>query len=183
MPLCLKQNVLWWRNNISFKENTENVVYMITGKTRSMKIIVKFRAEKILCPFLSCNKCSFEENKISCRKTIAMFIWKWNRSFEGHTLVYDLWKKYLEVHICSLWCSQEPKILLKHKKDCVPKIPILSTLKLYSCKLVVFIDINTYILPGDRNFKTFMKENHGITLDNCYVFTKEHRIEVDTDSA
>ena len=28
-----------------------------------------------------------------------------------------------------------------------------------------------------------MKENYGITLDNCYVFTKEHRIEVDTDSA
>ena len=28
-----------------------------------------------------------------------------------------------------------------------------------------------------------MKENYGITLDNCYVFTKEHRIDVDTDSA
>ena len=87
------------------------------------------------------------------------------------------------MHISSLWCSQEPKVSLKHKQNCVPKIPILSTLKLYSCKLVVFIDINTYILIEDRNFKTFMKENYGITLDNCYVFTKEHRIEVDTDSA
>ena len=48
---------------------------------------------------------------------------------------------------------------------------------------MVFTDINTYILIEDRNFKTFMKENHGITLDNCYVFTKEHRTEVDTDSA
>ena len=28
-----------------------------------------------------------------------------------------------------------------------------------------------------------MKENYGITLDKCYVFTKEHRIEADTDSA
>ena len=28
-----------------------------------------------------------------------------------------------------------------------------------------------------------MKENYGITLDNCYVFTEEHRIGVHTDGA
>ena len=32
--VCLKQNVLWWTNNISFKENTENVVYIIPCKSR-----------------------------------------------------------------------------------------------------------------------------------------------------
>ena len=45
------------------------------------------------------------------------------------------------------------------------------------------MDINLYILIGDRNFKAFMKENYGITLDNCYVFTKEHGIGVHTDGA
>ena len=48
---------------------------------------------------------------------------------------------------------------------------------------MVFIDINTYILIKDRNFKTFMKENYGITLDNCYVFAKELRIDIDIDNA
>ena len=48
---------------------------------------------------------------------------------------------------------------------------------------MVFIDINLYILIGDRNFKAFMKENYGITLDNCYVFTKEHGIGVPTGGA
>ena len=71
----------------------------------------------------------------------------------------------------------------KHKQNCVPKIPVLLALKLCSYKLVFFLDINTYILIEDRNFKPYMKENYGITLDNCYVFTKEYRIEVDTDSA
>ena len=71
----------------------------------------------------------------------------------------------------------------KHKQNCVPNIPILLAIKLYSCKPVVFLDTNTYILIEDRNFKTYMKENYGITLDKCYVSTKEHRIEADTDSA
>ena len=48
---------------------------------------------------------------------------------------------------------------------------------------MVFLDTNTYILIEDRNFKTYMKENYGITLDNCYVFTEEHRIGVHTDGA
>ena len=53
------------------------------------------------------------------------------------------------------------------------EFPILSTLKLYSCVLVVFIDMNTYILAEGRNFKTFLKEN----------YTTEHGTDHDIDSA
>ena len=50
---------------------------------------------------------------------------------------------------------------------------ILSVLKLPSYRLVVFIDMNTYIVTeGDRSFKTFLKENCAVTLDSYYLFTK-----------
>ena len=47
-----------------------------------------------------------------------------------------------------------------HKKNCVPEFPILSALKLPRCGLVVFIDMNTYILKEDRNLVTVLKENY-----------------------
>ena len=52
-----------------------------------------------------------------------------------------------------------------------------------SSVLVIFIDMNTYILTERRNFKTFWKENYAVGLDSCYVFNLEHRTEHDIDSA
>ena len=46
--------------------------------------------------------------------------------------------------------------------------------------------MNMYILTEGRTFKTFLKENDAISLDSCYLFTKnnvEHGFEHDTDSA
>ena len=42
-----------------------------------------------------------------------------------------------------------------------------------TCRLVAFIDMNTYILTEGRNFKTFLKENDATSLDCCYLFTKK----------
>ena len=45
---------------------------------------------------------------------------------------------------------------------------------------MVFIDMNSYLMTEGRNFKTFLKDNFGINLDSCYIFTKkivEHEIE------
>ena len=65
----------------------------------------------------------------------------------------------------------------KSKQDvreyCVPELSILSVLKLPSCRLVLFIDMKTYILPKDMNCKTFLEENYAITLDSCDIFTKK----------
>ena len=41
-----------------------------------------------------------------------------------------------------------------------------------SCKPVVFIDMNTYILTQDKSFRTFLKKKYAVALDNCYMFTK-----------
>ena len=48
---------------------------------------------------------------------------------------------------------------------------ILSVLKLPLCRLVVFPDMNMYILiEEDRVFKIFLKENYAIALDSCFLF-------------
>ena len=47
--------------------------------------------------------------------------------------------------------------------------------------------MSMYTLTEGRNFKTFLKENHEIALDSCYLFIYykyvEHGIEHDIDSA
>ena len=49
-----------------------------------------------------------------------------------------------------------------------------SALKLPLCGLVVFIDMNMYILTEKAwSFKTFFKGNYAIALDSCYLFTKK----------
>ena len=35
------------------------------------------------------------------------------------------------------------------------------------------IDMDTYILTEDKNFKTFWKESYAIALDSCYSFTEK----------
>ena len=56
------------------------------------------------------------------------------------------------------------------QKNGAPKNLIPLALKLPSCKLVVLIDGNTYILTEGR--KTVLKENYAIALDSCYILTK-----------
>ena len=55
--------------NISFKEDIEKVV-LLQVKVM-IQIIVKFRAEQILCPFLLCTKHHLEGRKIVSTKTIV----------------------------------------------------------------------------------------------------------------
>ena len=58
-------------------------------------------------------------------------------------------------------------------KNCPPEFLIFSALELPSCGLVVFIDMNIYILIEGRNFKTFLKENYAVALGSYYIFTKK----------
>ena len=59
------------------------------------------------------------------------------------------------------------------QNNCAPEFPILSALKLRPCGLVVFMDMNTYILTEGSDFKTFLRENYAIALNSCYLFTKQ----------
>ena len=50
---------------------------------------------------------------------------------------------------------------------------MLSAHKLPSCGLVVFIDMNKYIVTEGRSFKAFLKENYAVVWESCYLFTKK----------
>ena len=91
---------------------------------------------------------------------------------------YTIWfmifeKKYRNVHFYSC-CTRGTKSLKKvHKKNCSPEFLIFSAVKLPSCELLVFIDMNTFILIEGTNLWTFLKKNYGIALDSYYMFTKK----------
>ena len=51
-------------------------------------------------------------------------------------------------------------------KNCVPEFQILSTLKLRSWGMVIFLNMNNYMLTEDTYFKTFLKESYPIGLDS-----------------
>ena len=104
------------------------------AKVGWIQIIVKFRAEKILCTLLPCTKCPFEGNMISERKI--------------------------------QWCTFVHCGARRHQK-CQENI-----------NKIAYQTFKTQKENYGRK-----KENYEITLDKCYVFTKEHRIEADTDSA
>ena len=72
----------------------------------------------------------------------------------------------------AVWCMCAPKVSTE-KKDWVLKFQVLSALYLLSCWLVVFIDMNTYILIESRFSKTFLEENYPIAFSSCYLFTKK----------
>ena len=73
-------------------------------------------------------------------------------------------KSVHEVHVSSLWCKHAPSTKsLKQgiQKNCITKFSILSALKLPSCGVVVFIDMNTFLY--------LQKTEHFF----CLLFTKE----------
>ena len=72
-----------------------------------------------------------------------------------------------------MWCLHaRTKSLQGIQKNCVTKFPSFSALELPSCELVVFIDVNMYIITEGGNSKMFLKENYAITLESCNLFTK-----------
>ena len=78
-------------------------------------------------------------------------------------------KKYHKV-LVSLLRTHAAKVSTWHTKKLCTRISNSFSL---SYGLVVFIDMNTYILTKSWNFKTFLKENYAITLDSCYLFAKK----------
>ena len=58
------------------------------------------------------------------------------------------------------------------QKNCATEALIFSVLKLFSCGLVVFTDMSTYILTEGKNFKTSLIENYATAWKSCNIFTK-----------
>ena len=89
-------------------------------------------------------------------------------------MVHDFQKMYQEVNIFFAAVHECTKRVNKaYKNICVPKFTVHLTLNLPSCGLVVFIDMNRYILTEGSNFKTFLKDNYAVALEDCYLFAKK----------
>ena len=104
-------------------------------KWKNWRKLLSSSGLKSLCTFLSCNKHPFENDFVAIFKkgTNWKFIFCWRK---GN------------------WCMSQLGI----QKNFIPVFPVLSALKLPSCSLMVFIDINTYILTEDMSFKIFLKK-------------------------
>ena len=57
------------------------------------------------------------------------------------------------------------KVSTRPQKNYASEFLILPALKLPSCQLLAFIDMNTYIITESRNFKTFLKKKYATALD------------------
>ena len=118
--------------------------------------------------YISITKHPFEGHEISITKATAL-IWKWKVHFFQFTQ-FGSW--FLKTNITRFTFLHRGACMHQRQESQRDTHKLFSTLKLPLCGLVVFIDMNTYILTGGRSFKTLLKENYAIALDSCYLFTK-----------
>ena len=146
--------------------------------------IVKFRAERIFCTFVSCPKYPFEGHILTIKycawkqlyRTVHGTNWKFiyitltitnyhasliaKAHFKCTILFMISEKKYQEVQVF-LWCILKPRACQNGThRNCASKFLVLLAPKLLSSRIVVFIDMDTYILTECRNFEAFLKENY-----------------------
>ena len=143
--MCLKENVSFsiWKGYWSEKV----VLLEVKGL---IQIIVKFRAEKVLCTFLSLN---------ILLRGIKYWLRKQLSSFENERLI-----SFSD----TIWFMISEKI---SQGACFFTVVYACTRSLIDacrkCGLVVFIDEHGYIhTEGGRSFKTFLKESYAIALDS-----------------
>ena len=142
------------------------------------QITVKFRAEQIFCTFLIHQSSFLGMHKMLCTKKqqqqqqqqkneLKVFI-----SLKENKLAYFPNGLKLYITRCTrgtcFFITVMARALQKSQQtmleNCVTEFPILSTAKLPLCELVVYIEMNTYILMEGRKFKTLLKENYGQLL-------------------
>ena len=138
-----------------FKKNTEKVVLLLVKES------------------LDANSCQVQ----GCKNFVPIFIMHQTSYLGARNIVHKNDCAHLKMK--SSFQDQIPDT------KCVPEFSIFSALKLASCGMMVFTDMNTYILTEGRNFKSFLQKKYAIASDSCYLFTKEnveHGIEHDIDN-
>ena len=130
MNACwVKENVLW-RNNISFKEDTGKVV---------------LRDEKVFCTFLSSTKHPFEGYKIMCIKAIGYARLKMGKLISSTEIWFIISEKSMRCTFLHCGAYMQQKFQQQDiPKNSVSKFQALSALKLPSCEVMVFHNMNTY---------------------------------------
>ena len=163
---------------------------MLLQVKRLIQIIVKFRAEKVCARFYYAPNILLRGTKYraqtrSCSNTLEGNEFEVYISLNGNKLVRfgnskssfqnTIWfmiseksiSRYMFLH--RDWWTCTRKVSSRHIKNCLPEFTIILVLKLSSYGLVVFVDMNTYILKEGRNLKTFLTENYAIALENYYL--------------
>ena len=140
--LCFKESVLWRRNNISFKRDTENVA-LLQVKERLDTNYCQVLGWKTFVHVSIMHQTSFWETQNIVRENDQLC------SFENEKLhfKYTIWFMISEKSItrCTFLhfvARMHQKFQQGIQKNYVPKFTILSTLILTLYELVVFIDMN-----------------------------------------
>ena len=71
--------------------------------------------------------------------------------------------------MCVCVCVPKVSANKAYIKMCSRICSSFSTSRLPSCVVVIFIDMNAYILKEGTNFQKFLKETYAIALDSCYL--------------
>ena len=109
---------------------------------------------------------SLKENKLAC----------FTNCIDKARFKYMIWFMISEKSItrCTFphcgGARMHQKSQTRHKKIVYQNLQFFQPLRITFMWTLVFIDLNTYILTEDRNFKTFLKENYAIALDSCYTY-------------
>ena len=109
--VCFKENLLWWRNNISGLKDFCACFY---------------HAPKILS----------RGTKHPGWKRLATLNWKWKGSFQVYTQFRSWFLKKSITRCTFLKCGAR-----MHTKNYIAKFPFFSAIKLPPCELVVFTDL------------------------------------------
>ena len=150
----------------AFKEDIEKVVLLEVKAL--IQIIVKFKAEKILCTFLS-PSILLRGMKYRLQKQLC--------SFENERLIsfsYKIWLMISEKNITRCTFLHRGVCMHQKSQQCIPKI--ISALKITFMWTSGFNWYENYmdiLTKGRRSFKKCLKENYAIALNNCYLFTKK----------
>ena len=132
-----------------------------------IQIIVKFRAEKLSCMFLSCTKYPFKGRKILCTKAVSYAYLKMKRFISGKQLRSWFLKK-VSRSACFFTV-----VLAWIQKNFVPKFQIFSALSLNYLLWTKGYSYQHLYTFSRQECKTFMEKSHTITLDSCYLVTKK----------
>ena len=189
--MCLKENLFWrndvskskkgyWKGCVIARERLETNYCQIQGWKIFVHVFIwhqtSFWGKQNIEHEIRCAAILLKSNNLNKVYFSLMEInWHVLQIANSH-FRYTIWcmifeRKYHEGHVCSRWCSHAPKVSTSYshicRKICALEFPIFPAFQLIIWGLVVFTDMNRYIVKESRNFKTLLKENYAVALDTC----------------
>ena len=86
------------------------------------------------------------------------------KGWERKRLVHDFWRNNHEKQFSSPSWTHSLKVSTRHTKSYLSEFLSFFSLKLPSCPLVIFINMNMYMLTDGMSFRIFLKRNRHFQL-------------------